>query len=362
MRSTPEMPITQRELARRLGLSQSAVSLALADHPRISKEVKERVRAMAEDVRYHVDPRLSALAAYRNKKVTPGYKGTIAWVTNYAEEDAWLEHKLFRDFYHGAEQALLRSGYKLEIHWLANPAMNHQRFIDMLRARGIEGIILAPQERHGTQLDLDLHDFAVVTLSFSLAKPALHVVHGELFSGIETLYKQFVEYGHKNIGLLIDTENDGRTAHHILGAFLAQAYLYDRPGPKLVKYVLSLSTDLEGVLAWIDAHKIDALICPDPEFAHSLNTANCPVPGKVSVAIHLLTNAGDVSGMLLDSFRTGEIAVQRLISLLHNWEKGVPEIVEHIAVKQNFHFGKTILDRRAASVPPRAKKRARKST
>jgi DNA-binding LacI/PurR family transcriptional regulator len=44
--------ITIKHIAKRLGLSVSTVGRALADHPRISRETKERVRSMADELGY----------------------------------------------------------------------------------------------------------------------------------------------------------------------------------------------------------------------------------------------------------------------------------------------------------------------
>lgn len=46
------MRVTIGDMAERLGLSQSTISRALNDHPRISEETKERVRALAEEMGY----------------------------------------------------------------------------------------------------------------------------------------------------------------------------------------------------------------------------------------------------------------------------------------------------------------------
>ncbi len=45
-------PVTLRDIAVRAGLSPSAVSMALLDHPRIGADTKERVRQIADDLGY----------------------------------------------------------------------------------------------------------------------------------------------------------------------------------------------------------------------------------------------------------------------------------------------------------------------
>ena len=44
----PETPITQRDIAKALGLSQAAISLALSGRGKISDELRQRIRSYAE--------------------------------------------------------------------------------------------------------------------------------------------------------------------------------------------------------------------------------------------------------------------------------------------------------------------------
>ncbi len=55
--------VTLRDVAREVGLSVSAVSMALQDHPRIGREAKERVRAAASDLGYVANTAGRALRA-----------------------------------------------------------------------------------------------------------------------------------------------------------------------------------------------------------------------------------------------------------------------------------------------------------
>ena len=49
------MRVTLEDMARCLGLSRSTISRALNDHPRVSEDTKERVRALAEEMGYIPD-------------------------------------------------------------------------------------------------------------------------------------------------------------------------------------------------------------------------------------------------------------------------------------------------------------------
>jgi DNA-binding LacI/PurR family transcriptional regulator len=76
--------ITQRELARQLGLTQAAVSLALSGRGRVAPATRERVREAARRLGWQADP---ALAALSRRRWEAGI-GPIAYLgSRVAEED-----------------------------------------------------------------------------------------------------------------------------------------------------------------------------------------------------------------------------------------------------------------------------------
>jgi LacI family transcriptional regulator len=62
-------PVTLRDIAVVVGVSPSAVSMALADHPRIGRETKEAVRAAARDLGYVANSAGRALQAGRSSSI-----------------------------------------------------------------------------------------------------------------------------------------------------------------------------------------------------------------------------------------------------------------------------------------------------
>ena len=56
-----ENKVTVRDIARECGVSATTVSLALRNHPRISKKTKEKVQAAARRMNYTGNPLVSAL-------------------------------------------------------------------------------------------------------------------------------------------------------------------------------------------------------------------------------------------------------------------------------------------------------------
>lgn len=65
MSSRPPRTVTLREIAERAGVSVSAASMALKDHPRIGRDAKERIRAIADELGYVANAAGRALRARR---------------------------------------------------------------------------------------------------------------------------------------------------------------------------------------------------------------------------------------------------------------------------------------------------------
>ena len=57
--------VTLRDLAKKLGVSHTTVSLALREHHSITPARRQEVKRLAEKLGYRPDPFLSALSAYR---------------------------------------------------------------------------------------------------------------------------------------------------------------------------------------------------------------------------------------------------------------------------------------------------------
>ncbi len=91
--------ITQKHIAEAAGVSKSAVSLALRNHPSLPRATRERIRRLADRMGYYPDPALSALMGYRHghrtlKKLRElGYRRIGFALQNTVDarvEHAWL--------------------------------------------------------------------------------------------------------------------------------------------------------------------------------------------------------------------------------------------------------------------------------
>lgn len=112
--------ITLKDLAQKLGVSHTTVSLALRNHPSISSERKKEVSALARKLGYRPDPMLSALVAYRQTLRPQAFQGVLGWLTNYPTGDGWRVGQQV-GYHAGALRRAKELGYELAEFWFRQP-------------------------------------------------------------------------------------------------------------------------------------------------------------------------------------------------------------------------------------------------
>ena len=103
------MAITAKELAKKLGLSEAAVSLALNDKPGVSRETRRRVFDAAKEYGYDFVRKEIALS---------GRKGTICFAV-YRKSGAVVGHTpFFAELTDGVSTGCRREGYDCVMRYL----------------------------------------------------------------------------------------------------------------------------------------------------------------------------------------------------------------------------------------------------
>jgi DNA-binding LacI/PurR family transcriptional regulator len=127
-------PATLRSIASVVGVSPSAVSMALADHPRIGRETKEAVRAAARDLGYVANSAGRALRAGRSTSIAVVVPNTAQHV---------FGHPYFMHLLVGVNEAANAQDAAVLIS--TNPATDHDptAYDRILRSQAAAGAIIA---------------------------------------------------------------------------------------------------------------------------------------------------------------------------------------------------------------------------
>jgi LacI family transcriptional regulator len=292
---------------------------------------------------------LASLAHYRSALRPVAYHATLAWVTNHRTRGGWREVPIFLDYQRGAAARAAELGYRLEEFWLREPGMTPARAGQILGARNITGLILAPQPEPGMAIDLDWTGFSAVAIGYSLARPRLHLVCPAQFGAIKLAMHELLARGYRRPGLVMLRASDDRVDQHWQGGFLVAQQA--RPARDRVPPLFLEAWDEARFAAWFARHAPDAVITKLPEVGAALRRRRRAGPAEVGVAyLTLATPGGDLAGVHENPAEVGAAAVDYLSGMIHRNERGLPARPRRLLIEGTWVDGRTV--RRAAPAAP----------
>ncbi|EIQ01948.1 transcriptional regulator [Opitutaceae bacterium TAV1] len=333
---------TQRDVARKAGVTQATVSMALRNHPEVSAETCVRVQAVAAELGYMPDPFLSGLSAYRKQVKPARYHATLAWLSNDERGTGWKNAPAFVGYFEGASKRAAELGYQVEEHSLQKSGMNPARMERILLARNVSGLLLAPQPHPGARLEAFHFDsFSSVTFGYTLAAPQLHLVTLHQFRSMETVFRRLVAMGYRRPGLAIGIESDERADHNWSAAFWSEQRRL--PEGDRVPPFTGQRIERKDFVKWFRRHRPDVVIA----VWHSVHTwlveEGVCVPEDAGVALLTVPDEGKLfSGIWENPHVIGAKAVEFLIDLIQRNERGVPEVPLCMLVAGTWVEGKTV--------------------
>ncbi len=321
--------VTLRDLAKTLGLSHAAVSMALRDHPQIAAKTRQRVKEEAARCGYRPEPMLSALAAYRQTKKPSVYHGTLAWLFDHpAGRELFARTPLFKLYAEGARWRASLLGFQIEDFCLDPRDMLPERLSDILLARGVQGILVSPQTSANSQLAMRWEWFSAVTFGFSLVQPQLHLISSTQYRIGMMATRKLQELGYQRIGMFTGAAFDLRTDSNFTAGFhIASLPVAKSCRVPLLKVLDNEPPDKVGqkIRQWIKRWRVDAVLCASG-MQYLFTDLGYRIPDDFAIA--LLGHLGDYpgyAGMDEQCFRTGVAAVDSVVGMIHRGERGVPE-------------------------------------
>lgn len=341
---------TQRDVAIHAGVTQATVSLALSNRSDVSPETRARIQAIARSIGYSPDPYLTGLSAYRKTRRPPPLQATLAWLSNYDPGETWRKFPAFRGYHQGALTRASELGYRLEEHSLRTEGMTCARLEQILHARNIGGLLLAPQPRPGVKLDFPFGRFSAVTFGYTLEAPRLHMVTLHQFRSMETAFRQLIAMGYRRPGLALARDSDLRADRNWSAAFWSEQR--ELPRPQRVPLLLGQPLVKENFLRWYRRYKPDVVLAIWPEVHGWLVEAGEKVPDDVGFALLTVPDEGAYFSGIWENPRViGAKAVEFLIDLIHRNERGQPEVPLSQLVDGTWLDGQTVRARAARREP-----------
>lgn len=323
------------------------VSLALRAHPSISEQTRQKIQQLAREYNYRPDPALAALNAWRVREATTRFQGILAWVTGFATRSAWRDMIQMKGYWEGAQARADQLGYRLEEFWINEPGFTGRRATQILLARGVRGLVIAPLPAAHSSIDLEWEHFSAVALGYSLARPQLNVVMNHQFRNMKQLVEQLHFQGYRRIGFAMPSANDERVDHNYLAGFWIAQQTLQRNGTPVEQLPTLLATqfDCDTFLNWFRNVRPDAIVVAAStlyKVRDWLGQEGLKVPADIALCVASIPWQDKyISGIDEDVPSIGAHAVETVVGMIHRNEHGVPPRPISVLVEGAWRQGRT---------------------
>jgi len=307
-----------KDIAAAAGFATATVSLALRNHHSLPLATRRRILAVARRIGYRPNPLVAALMVSLRSRRPVERHTVLALVTTHPADDPWRRQRTFAEMADGAGRRAAELGYRLEEFPLRTGGMNPRRYVQMLRARNIHGLLINPLPHREKDLALELQDFAVVGLGASVASPSIERVSNDHFQSARLACAQCAALGYRRIGFVVSREMSERLEDRWLAGYtLAQQRL---PARQRVRPLIPEQTaDIAAALAaWHAREQPEVVI-----FGFFAPAYQARLPRSVGiVALSVYDLGGRLTGIFQDSRALGAVAVDHLVGRLQRGDFG----------------------------------------
>ncbi len=343
--------VSLRDVARAVGVSHVAVSLALRDDPRVSAPRRREIRAAAEQLGYRPDPMLSSLAAYRAARRATTVRATVAWLNQWSDPRALRRLREFDAFFRGAAATAEQLGYRLE-EFVLGPEISSERLEGILRARGVCGILIPPHQSGLALPGFGWHAYPVVRFGFSVAEPRAHAVANDQTNSARLAFERARALGYRRIGFVTSPRFDRNTGGNFRAGYLA-AQDAARPATAALEplHLAESTGDAEAkrLRAWLAAAAPDAVITTHPGLRRLLAQIGVRVPADLAVAATSVLDGYFDAGIDQNCTEIGSVGMRTLSGLVHQNERGIPAVCRRILIEGRWVDGTSLPPRTSAA-------------
>lgn len=332
--------VTIRDIAKVTGLHFTTVALCLRDSARLKPETRKRVQQVAREMGYKPDPMVAALMVYRQTKRVPNFQSVLAWINNWPEQRGLTKNATFRRYLTGASERAQELGYLVEEFWLREPGMTPDKMARILKARNVQGLLMAPQPRPYATLHFNFTGFSAIAFGYSMQPSVLNVITNHHFHTMKEMISNLLQLGYRRIGFYNEQQWDQNVESGLMGSFALAFWTYSH-----LEYIPPLFNpqhDMGLFRDWMKKHQPDVVISYD-YVLKKLAELDYKVPRQVGFAsLDIDLENKYVSGLNQNDVAIGKRAVDLLVGMIQRGETGVPVIPSCTLIESEWFAGKTL--------------------
>jgi DNA-binding LacI/PurR family transcriptional regulator len=269
----------------------------------------------------------------------------LAIVNSYSQQDGWRgsASRTIRETLAGVLAQAQARGYEGQEVWLHKDGMSNERFSEVLRARGIHGVLLGPVAQDRPLPALRWPDFSVVRVGVpDNGLPLRAVCHDNFNAGL-TAVRESIKAGRKRPGMILLRKHTSALHHRWDGGFYAGSA--DLPANRRIPAWILEDWPTPAVLReWIQARRPDVIITPDHEtIGKTLVAAGFKVPADLGLVTLACPEPGNaISGIFQNGRLIGASAADMLVDLVERHERGLPADPIAMMVEGRWNPGATL--------------------
>lgn len=338
---------TVRTLAATLGLSRSTVSNALRDCPGVNPETRQRVRQVAARMGYSTHPFATRVMSQLRRSSAEKRVGTLA-VLELNEPGRPSGAAIYnRYLLEGIHERATAMGFAIA-HWNfgCGGEVSLRRLDQILRTRGIQGLMLLPTWNEPDFTELDWSRYTGIYLDYAIQRPSLHTVSSDHFRTLVDALDKARTLGYQKIGFALAQQANDRLNGRWMGAYLS--YLHAHSELQTVPPLFAEEIRAENFRTWFCEHRPDVVISHWVGAPEQMIAVGADVPGQHGyICLNLAPAPSHFSGYNLQPELLGARATEMLISQLETQGFGVPSVASTSLVPARWVEGATTHDCRS---------------
>lgn len=316
--------ITIARIAAAAGVSRATVSYSLAGNPKIPTETAAHVRAVAEKLGYRPNPQIASLMAHIRGGRPVAAGGRIAFVWVHMPKSETSGDPFLQVVFQGARRRAESLGYRLEEFWIEKGGLRDRRVSNILKARGITGVIFSPV-MHGATVELDFEwdAFACAIVGHAEWIPELNHAGHHHYHAMRLTLQELARLGSKRPAVILNAEANERGRRAWQASFLVYHPLPDE-APSLIMYELPSSK--KQLKTWLDRLRPDAVILHMSEMVQAYRALAPAGASQRLATLHWSPDLKGIAGVDQRFDLVAENAVDLVVTQLRSNERGVPPL------------------------------------
>jgi LacI family transcriptional regulator len=330
-----------RTIAAAAGFGKTLVAKVMTNKPGVAASTRTLVLKVAREQGYLPDPEITRLMLHVRHRRTRRNALTMAWI-RYAIRPAVPQNfPWFAKIWAGASARSQALGFSLDQIIEDVNAMSPARFVQILRARGVSGLLASPPWQAEVFWRLEVQDFAIA-IAGEGNLPYIYDQSGpDYFHNIRLLMQELALLGYRRPGLVISDY-----MHMVSAGAIVAAYEYSKlalPPEDRIPWESPVSDQNEALSPWLKRWCPDVLICANNNWAQVLAQHGLRVPEDIGLAhINLASDIPDWGGIDQNHEWIGANAVNLLAEQIYHREHGRPVKARRVLAAGQFVRGSTL--------------------